>query len=216
MKNLLKLAYPNSTAANREKYADALADAMDLYDINTPYRKAAFLANVGVESGQLVAVVENLNYTANGLKNIFSRYFPTQQKAELYARRPEAIANVVYADRLGNGNTESGDGWKYRGRGLIQLTGRANYRAATNGMRQLPMGLDFEDTPEKLAEPRWAAQSAAWYWQSNGLNEMADKLKGAGNAHDILTAIRRRINGGTLGLVQVEITYKTIINNIVR
>ena len=120
MKEILKKVYPNSTEENREKYAKALGFAMMRYNITNPNRTRAFLAQVGHESGQLSAIVENLNYSAKGLRSVFGKYFKTDAEAEQYARKPEAIANVVYANRLGNGDTESGDGWRYRGRGLIR------------------------------------------------------------------------------------------------
>lgn len=199
MKDLLKQIYPNSTEANREKYEKALSMAMMRYNVNNPNRIRAFLAQVGHESGQLSAVVENLNYSAKALRSVFGKYFKTDAEAEQYARKPEAIANVVYANRMGNGDTESGDGWKYRGRGLIQLTGKNNYEKATNEMYALPFGVDFVDEPDLLATLEYAAQSAAWYWETNGLNALADQLGGADDT-EVFKAITKRINGGYNGL----------------
>lgn len=199
MKEILKKVFPDSTEENREKYAKALGFAMMRYNINNPNRTRAFLAQIGHESGQLSAVVENLNYSVKALRSVFGKYFKTDAEAEQYARKPEAIANVVYANRLGNGDTASGEGWKYRGRGLIQLTGKANYDKATNEMYALPMGVDFVDEPDLLATPDYAAQSAAWFWETNGLNALADQLGGADYA-DIFKAITKRINGGYNGL----------------
>lgn len=199
MKDLLKQIYPNSTEANREMYEKPLSMAMMRYNVNNPNRIRAFLAQVGHESGQLSAVVENLNYSAKALRSVFGKYFKTDAEAEQYARKPEAIANVVYANRMGNGDTESGDGWKYRGRGLIQLTGKNNYDKATNEMYALPLGVDFVDEPDLLATPEYAAQSAAWYWETNGLNALADQLGGADDT-EVFKAITKRINGGYNGL----------------
>lgn len=199
MKELLKQIFPDSTEENRGKYEKPLSMAMMRYNINTPNRIRAFLSQIGHESGQLSAVVENLNYSAKALRSVFGKYFKTDAEAEQYARKPEAIANVVYANRMGNGDTESGDGWKYRGRGLIQLTGKNNYDKATNEMYALPLGVDFVDEPDLLATPGYAAQSAAWYWETNGLNALADQLGGADDT-EVFKAITKRINGGYKGL----------------
>lgn len=199
MKEILQKVFPNSTEENREKYAKALAFAMMRYNITNSNRIRAFLAQVGHESGQLSAVVENLNYSAKALRSVFGKYFKTDAEAEQYARKPEAIANVVYANRMGNGDTVSGDGWRYRGRGLIQLTGKANYDKATNEMYALPMGVDFVDEPDLLATPEYATQSAAWFWESNGLNALSDQLGGANDTY-IFKVITKRINGGYNGL----------------
>jgi putative chitinase len=199
MKEILKKVFPNSTEENREKYGNALRFAMIRYNIDNTNRSRAFLAQIGHESGQLSAVVENLNYSAKALRSVFGKYFKTDAEAEQYARKPEAIANVVYANRLGNGDTESGEGWKYRGRGLIQLTGKSNYDKATNEMYALPMGVDFVDEPDLLATPEYATQSAAWFWESNGLNALADQLGGADDM-EVFKAITKRINGGYNGL----------------
>lgn len=199
MNDILKQLFPKSTEENRAKYAMPLRMAMIRYNIDNPNRVRAFLAQIGHESGQLSAVVENLNYSAKVLRSVFGKYFKTDAEAEKYARKPEAIANVVYANRLGNGSTASGDGWRYRGRGLIQLTGKANYDKATNEMYALPMGVDFVDEPELLATPEYAAQSAAWFWESNGLNALADQLGGDDDT-EVFKAITKRINGGYNGL----------------
>jgi putative chitinase len=213
MKEILKRIYPQSTEANREKFANALKMAMIRYNIDNVNRSRAFLAQIGAESGQLSAVVENLNYSAKGLRTTFGKYFKTDAEAEKYARKPEQIANIVYANRLGNGDTESGDGWRYRGRGLIQLTGKSNYNKASVEMYALPLGVDFVDKPDLLATPEYAAQSAAWFWESNGLNALADKLGGADDV-EVFKAITKRINGGYNGLEERQAIYqrtKTII-----
>lgn len=199
MKDVLKQIFPNSTEENRAKYASPLRLAMMRYNIDNPNRIRAFLAQIGHESGQLSTVVENLNYSAKALRSVFGKYFKTDAEAQQYARKPEAIANVVYANRLGNGDTKSGDGWKYRGRGLIQITGKSNYNEASQKMYALPLGVDFVDEPELLATPEYAAQSAAWWWENAGLNAIADGLGGA-NDIEVFKQITKRVNGGYNGL----------------
>lgn len=198
MKQTLKLAFPRASDSNIEKYAEPLEDAMRLYNINTIDRKSAFLAQVGHESGQLSAVVENLNYSAVSLLRVFGKYFDNIDIAKEYERQPEKIANLVYANRMGNGNVESGDGWRYRGRGLIQLTGRSNYDKATFEMYALPFGVDFGIEPDLVATPEYAAKTAAWFWDDNGLNELGDRL--SENKVEYFRQITRRINGGYNGL----------------
>lgn len=213
MKEILKGIYPQSTEANRDKFANELKMAMIRYNIDNVNRSRAFLAQIGHESGQLSATVENLNYSAKALRSVFGKYFKTDAEAEQYARKPEAIANVVYANRLGNGDTKSGDGWKYRGRGLIQITGKDNYREANNKMYGLPMGVDFLDEPDLLATPEYAAQSAAWWWENAGLNALADQL-GGDNDTEVFKQITKRVNGGYNGLDDRLAIYertKTII-----
>lgn len=164
---------------------------MARFKIDSPVRRAAFLAQVGHESGHLRRLVENLNYSAEGLAGTWPSRFrgrdgrPNELAARI-ARRPRDIANVVYADRMGNGPASSDDGWRYRGRGLIQLTGRDNYRACAKGI-----GQNLEDFPELLEMPEWAVLSAAWFWSRHELSELAD----AGR----FEAITRKINGGTHG-----------------
>lgn len=199
MREILKQVFPNSTEENRAKFAQPLQLAMIRYNIDNPKRIRAFLAQIGHESGQLSAVVENLNYSAKGLRATFGKYFKTDAEAEKYARKPEAIANIVYANRLGNGDTKSGDGWRYRGRGLIQITGKDNYTEASNKMYALPLGVDFIDEPELLATPEYAAQSAAWWWDNAGLNSISDQLGGADDT-EVFKRITKRVNGGYGGL----------------
>ncbi len=177
-----------------EIWTRALNDAMARFDIAGSQRMAAFLAQIAHESGQLSRLKENLNYSAARLMQVWPKRFPTLQKAQSYERNPEKLANYVYAGRLGNGDEASGDGWRFCGRGLIQLTGRGNPRAAAAGI-----GLPLESEPQLLEQPDAAALSAAWFWKSHGLNELADN----GNDDDDLedfTTITRRINGGTVGL----------------
>ncbi|OGU16052.1 MAG: glycoside hydrolase [Geobacteraceae bacterium GWC2_53_11] len=177
-----------------ESWTAALNAAMAQFDITTAGRMAAFLAQLAQESGQLKRLVENLNYTAPRLMQVWPARFPALDKAKLYERNPEKLANYVYAKRLGNGDETSGDGWRYRGRGLIQLTGRGNYRSAALGI-----GQPLDEQPELLEQPGPAALSAAWFWKSHGLNELADDRNEDEDTEDFKT-ITRRINGGTVGL----------------
>jgi len=173
-----------------EHWHDALSQLLPDYDINTPQRIAAFIAQCSHESGGFTALKENLNYKAATLRKIFPKYFPTDELANAYANLPnkqEAIANKVYANRMGNGPETSGDGYRYCGRGLIQLTGKTNYQAFADSLE-----MDVEDVPEYLSTFEGAAQSACWFWESNNLNQWADK-------GDIVT-LTKRINGGTIGL----------------
>lgn len=170
-------------------YAEPMRETCRLFRIDTPVRLAAFLAQVGHESGSFARVIENLNYSAAGLVGTWPSRF-TPASAALYARQPERIANHVYAGRMGN--HAPGDGWKYRGRGLIQITGKVNYEATTEAlMEHLDAVPDFVINPELLAEPRWAALSAGSYWSDHELNALAD----AGQFDKITT----RINGGQNG-----------------
>jgi putative chitinase len=157
------------------------------YDINTPKRIAAFIAQCSHESGGFRVLTENLNYKAAGLRRIFPKYFPTDELAKQYEKQPRKIANRVYANRMGNGDESSGDGFRYCGRGLIQLTGRSNYQNFADSLE-----MKVEDVPDYLATFEGAAQSACWFWETNKLNQWAD-------AGDILT-LTKRINGGTIGL----------------
>ena len=168
----------------------ALEQLFPDYEINTPQRMAAFIAQCAHESGGFMVLTENLNYRWQSLRKIFPKYFPTDELAQEYANRPnkqEAIANRIYASRMGNGSEESGDGYRYRGRGLIQLTGRSNYTWFAASLEISP-----EEATEYLTTFEGAAQSACWFWENNKLNQWADK-------GDILT-LTKRINGGTIGL----------------
>jgi putative chitinase len=178
---------------NAHKWVDPLNATMDRYQINTPARMAAFIAQVGYESALLSAISENLNYSASALLAMFKTHF-TKAEAEAYARKPQAIANRIYANRYGNGSEASGDGWKYRGRGLIQLTFKDNYRLCGAAL-----GLDLVASPELLTDPSHAAMAAGWYWDKHQCNAMAD-----GGHFDVIT---RAINGGLNGEAQREILW---------
>lgn len=170
-----------------DHWAEALNKILPDYDINTPQRCAAFIAQAAHESGNFTALHENLNYRAETLRKVFPKYFPTDALAQQYAHNQEAIANRVYANRMGNGPEESGDGYRYCGRGLIQLTGKQNYQNFADSI-EIPV----EQVPEFLQTFEGAVQSACWFWEANNLNQYAD-------TDDILT-MTKRINGGTIGL----------------
>ncbi len=167
-----------------------IPDTASKFNINTPLRLAHFLAQCGHESGGFRVTQENLNYSAKGLMGIFKKYFPTQQLAEAYQRQPQKIANKVYASRMDNGNEASGDGFKFRGRGYIQLTGRANYTAFGKAINE-----DIANNPD-VVSGKYALLSAAWFWSKNGLNTLAD----GGASDQVVTSITKRVNGGTIGL----------------
>ena len=160
------------------------------FEINTPLRLAHFLAQCGHESGGFKLTKENLNYSAKGLNGIFKKYFPTLESAVPYERKPEKIANKVYSGRMGNGAESSGEGWKFHGRGFIQLTGKDNYTAFTKSI-----GEDCIANPDLVAS-KYALASAAWFFNKNGLHKMAD----GGANDDTVTKITKRVNGGTIGL----------------
>ena len=173
------------TPAKAEEWIDAINQTFEYFDISTPEQQASFLGQCGHESNGFTALVENLNYKAESLCKVWPKRFPTLDAAQPYNRNPEAIANHVYAGRMGNADEDSGDGFRYRGRGLIQLTGRANYKACGEAL-----GVDLEANPEAVETPQFAALSAGWFWSTHGLNRIAE---------DIL-AVTKKINGGTLGL----------------
>lgn len=173
-----------------DKVLAQIPDTAAKFEINTPLRLAHFLAQCGHESGQFRVVNENLNYGAKGLLGIFKKYFPTEAKAKEYERKPEKIANLVYASRMGNGPEQSGDGFKYRGRGFIQLTGKDNYTAFGKAI-----GENIAATPDLVAT-QYPLLSAAWFFNKNGLHKLADK----GATPEVVTMVTKRVNGGTIGL----------------
>ena len=169
---------------------DSIPEVASKFGINTPLRVAHFLAQCGHESGGFRVTQENLNYSAKGLNGIFRKYFPTEAAAASYARQPQKIANKVYANRMANGSEASGDGYKFRGRGYIQLTGRDNYTQFGKAI-----GVDIPSNPD-LVSSKYALASAAWFWSKNGLNRLAD----VGATDTSVTSITKRVNGGTIGL----------------
>jgi len=167
------------------KWFEPLTNTFSKFEINTPNRQAAFIGQCGHESNNFRTLEENLYYSANALMRVWPSRFPDHDVAEKYANKPEKIANKVYAGRMGN--TEDGDGWKYHGRGLIQLTGKDNYSRCSE-----TLGIDLVNNPDLLLEPEFAAASAGWFWRKHGLNQLAD----LGD----WVAITKRINGGIHGI----------------
>lgn len=170
-----------------DQWYEALCEILPEYNINTPARVAAFIAQCAHESGGFKFLKENLNYRAESLLKTFPKYFKTLEEARAYEKQPVKIANRIYGNRMGNGPEESGDGFRYCGRGLIQLTGKENYSWFAASL-EIPV----EEASEYLETFEGAVQSACWFWETNNLNQWADK-------GDILT-LTKRINGGTIGL----------------
>lgn len=182
----LSKLYPRTRKDVLEVTAAPLNAACARFDISTGSRIAAFVAQLGHESAGFAVMAENLNYSAEGLRKIFPKYFPTMDMANAYARQPQRIANRVYGGRMGNGPEASGEGYKFRGRGYIQLTGKNNYVAFARFME-----MKLEDTVHYLETREGAAMSAGWYWAMNGLNALADQGK--------FKTITQKINGGLNG-----------------
>jgi putative chitinase len=184
---------------NLDHWYESLCEILPDYDINTVQRVSAFLAQCAHESGGFRAIKENLNYKAESLCKVWPRYFPNIDIARQYAHQPEKIANRAYGGRMGNGPEESGDGWKFCGRGLIQLTGKDNYSRYAASTEQT-----LDEASEHLTTFEGCVQSAAWFWEANNLNQYAD-------SGDILT-MTKRINGGTLGLEDRQKHYTHAIH----
>jgi putative chitinase len=182
-----------------DMWAESLDETCERFAIDSPFRIAGFISNVAHESAGFKFVKENLNYSAASLMRVWSSRFPTVEIAQRYAMNPEKIANRAYSDRMGNGDEASGDGWRYIGRGLIQLTGKNNYVAYS-------MACDNEalQHPEIVEQPKYAAESAGWFWSVNRLNQLAD-------AQDI-TGMCRRINGGLNGLDDRQMKYSQVMS----
>jgi putative chitinase len=183
--DLKKLA-PKTNAQRIADVQSHLDVILNKYQINTKLRIAHFLAQVMHESGDFAHMAENLNYSADGLMKIFPKYFNTDSAAS-HARNPQMIANRVYSNRLGNGDVASSDGWNYRGRGFIQLTGKENYTKFAKAI-----GKSLQETVKYLETAPGALESAAWYWNSRNINAKADA--------DDITAVTKLVNGGTIGL----------------
>ena len=169
------------------EWLEPLQETFDRYDMHTPKRQAAFVGQCAHESNNFTVLEENLNYSAAGLHATWPKRFPTLESAQAYHRQPEKIANKVYANRMGNGEEDSGEGWLYRGRGLIQLTGKTNYTLAGDALM-----VDFIYSPDLILAPKYAALTAGWFWAKNNLNRLADT--------ESWEALTRKINGGILGL----------------
>ncbi|SFQ00649.1 putative chitinase [Sphingomonas rubra] len=178
-----------------EPYVDVLNDKLPAYDIDSRKRVASFLAQVGHESGGFTARVENLNYSAAGLRKVFPRYFPSDALANAYARKPERIANRVYANRMSNGDEASGDGWRYRGKSLIQVTGKANHEAFAKWI-----GMTLTHAIAYLLTLEGAVMGAVWFWVTNDLNSYADA--------DRITDLSEAVNGGTNGLAERKAIWR--------
>lgn len=189
-------AFPVTPIATIDAFVVFLNDQFAKHDINTVNRAAAFLAQCGVESGGFLHLVENLNYSAEGLRRVWPSHF-SPALAEACAHNPEKIANIAYANRYENGDAASGDGFKFRGRGLIQVTFKANYAAF-----KAATGHDVIAQPEWLATPQGAVESAVWFWTAHSLNAFADK-------GDMLS-ITKRVNGGTTALSERCAAYGKI------
>lgn len=193
LEKALYITDPTASTNWFNSFIDSLPEDM----IESPNRIAGFLAQTSHESGKYKFLVENLNYSDKGLLKTFPKYFNESNVME-YARKPEAIANRVYANRMGNGDEASGDGWKYCGRGLIQLTGKNNYQAFA-----ISEQMNIEDVPDYLTTYVGAVRSALWFWNKNNLNVTAD-------AED-LVMMTKKINGGTHGLAERTAEYKRIL-----
>jgi putative chitinase len=174
-----------------------LPNVISKFKIDNPIRLAHFLGQCAHESGNFKVTSENLNYGAQGLITTFKKYFPTLELANKYARQPEKIANKVYAKRMGNGDEASGMGWKYRGRGFVQLTGFNNYSLFDNIVDD-----DIKANPDLVAT-KYPLLSAAWFWNTNSLNSIASK----GVDNETITQVSKKINGGSIGLTErIELT----------
>jgi len=194
--DILQQLCPKTKKSVLELYATPVHEVAEYYDMYTNMNRAAgFVAQIAHESGGFNFVKENLNYGAAGLMNTFKKYFPNQEIANQYQRQPEKIANRVYANRMGNGDEDSGDGYRFCGRGLIQLTGCSNYTKFASDL-----GISVEDTVAYLETPAGAVSSAGWFWDQNNLNQYCD----SGD----FVMLTKRINGGTIGIEDRQEKYK--------
>lgn len=186
--------FPSAKNPNGDLVA-ALNEFLPQYEIDTLEKVACFLAQCGHESGYFSRFIENLNYSAAGLLTVFSKYFKTVDHANKYDRRPEAIANLVYANRMGNGDEASGDGWKYRGRGMLQITGRNNYKLFAESQ-----GMTIDEAVEFMGTYEGSVKSACEFWKKNKLNDLCSEEQ--------FSTLTRRINGGLNGLSDRLAIYK--------
>jgi len=195
---MLKEAFPQASNEILNKYHLAIVETCNRYNIKSAKRVASFLSQCAHESNNFSVVRENLSYSSDALMRVWPKHFPTKEIALKYHRQPERIANRAYANRIGNGTEASGDGWKYRGRGFIQVTGKHNYTECDKELK-----LDLVNKPEQLEDAPAAVLSAGWFWNKNNLNALADK-------EDVL-GLTRRINGGTHGLDDRQKKYTVAI-----
>lgn len=184
-----------------DEWKAALDEILPKYEINTKLRVAAFLAQCSHESGQFTVLKENLNYRAETLVKVFPKYFPTLAVANQYAKQPEKIANKVYGGRMGNGPEATGEGFKFCGRGLIQLTGKENYTKMAKDLN-----VDVDHLCEYLCSMEGALESACWFWKTRDLNALADKKDNL--------AITKKINGGTNGLAERNANYALALKHL--
>lgn len=194
--DLLSHIFPKTRHDVLEKYIEPINTVAQYYDMfDNVHRVAGFIAQTGHESDGFNFIKENLNYSADGLQKIFNKYFPDASIAQQYARQPEKIANRVYANRMGNGDESSGDGYRFCGRGLIQLTGRINYTKFAQAL-----GLGIEETVAYMETSEGATASAGWFWDNNNLNQYCD----SGD----FVMLTKRINGGTIGIEERQRNYQ--------
>lgn len=198
--SLLQALCPGTKVDVLTPYVDALNKLLPAHGITTPKRVASFLAQIIHESGAFKYRLENLNYSADGLLKTFRKYF-TPALAAKYARKPEAIANRVYASRMGNGDEASGDGFKFRGKSLIQVTGKNNHVAFAKWI-----GMTLDDATAYLTTIEGAVAGAVWFWSANGLNELADG--------DQITNISKKINGGLIGIDERKALWRKALSLI--
>ncbi len=199
---LLQAICPKTKKNILEGYVEPLNTVAEYYEMfANPKRVAGFLAQLAHESGGFNATIENLNYSKEGLRKTFPKYFPTDELAAQYARKPEKIANRVYANRMKNGDENSGDGFKFRGRGLIQLTGKDNYTRFAEAL-----DMDIDSTIAYLETPNGAVASAGWFWDNNKLNQFCDR--------DDFITLTKRINGGTIGLADRQHHYHLALEKL--
>jgi len=195
-KDIMQIAFPSASETTINKFIQPLNETIQKYKINIVYDICAFLAHVGHETGNLKRISENLNYSVDGLLKVFSKYFKTREEAQKYARQPIMIASRVYANRMGNGDEESGDGWKFRGRGLIQLTGKSNYQRFAKHV-----DMELEDVVSYLETAKGACISAGYYWSTHGCNGKT------------IIESTKVINGGTHGLEDRKQRHDRLLRN---
>lgn len=195
---LLKSLFPKTSTETLSAYLPIFQAKLPAYDIDNRKRVASFLAQVGHESANLTARVENLNYSSTGLRATFPKYFNPAQAAA-YARKPQAIASRAYANRMGNGNEASGDGWTYRGKGLIMITGRRNTEAFAKWV-----GLSVDEANVYLLTEEGAVMGAIWFWTVNHLNALADA--------DRITDMTKVINGGLIGISERKALWRKALS----
>jgi putative chitinase len=196
---MLKAICPHTKDATLQQFIDPLNEVAEYYELNTPQRLAGFVAQCAHESGDFTAIKENLNYSAKGLMGTFHKYFPDEATAKRYERKSEMIANRVYANRMGNGDEASGDGYKHCGRGLIQLTGKQNYQRFAADLE-----MSEDDCVAYMETIEGAVSSAGWFWDNNNLNQYCD----SGD----FVMLTKRINGGTIGIEDRKHKYDLLIN----